>query len=87
MTSRYEIWFVFGWPYETSVAMARLVFGAYFDTFPNLKIITHHMGGMIPYFAGRVGTSWEQLGNRTSAGTAPARGCRTNGPRPGCRSS
>jgi len=64
--SKYEIWFVFGWPYETSVAMARLVFGGYFDMFPNLKIITHHMGGMIPYFEGRVETSWEQLGSRTS---------------------
>jgi predicted TIM-barrel fold metal-dependent hydrolase len=64
--SKYEIWFVFGWPYETSVAMARLVFGGYFDALPNLKIITHHMGGMIPYFEGRVGTSWEQLGTRTS---------------------
>jgi predicted TIM-barrel fold metal-dependent hydrolase len=64
--SKYEIWFVFGWPYETSVAMARLVFGGYFDQFPNLKIITHHMGGMIPYFEGRVGTSWDQLGSRTS---------------------
>jgi aminocarboxymuconate-semialdehyde decarboxylase len=64
--SKYEIWFVFGWPYETSAAMARLVFGGYFDLFPNLKIITHHMGGMIPYFEGRVGTSWDQLGSRTS---------------------
>ena len=65
-SSKYEIWFVFGWPYETSVAMARLVFGYYFDEFPNLKIITHHLGGMIPYFEGRVGTSWDQLGSRTS---------------------
>ena len=64
--SKYEIWFVFGWPYETSVAVARLVFGYYFDEFPNLKIITHHMGGMIPFFEGRVGTSWDQLGSRTS---------------------
>lgn len=64
--SKYEIWFVFGWPYETSVAVARLVFGFYFDEFPNLKVITHHMGGMIPYFEGRVETSWEQLGTRTS---------------------
>jgi predicted TIM-barrel fold metal-dependent hydrolase len=64
--SKYEIWFVFGWPYETSAAMARLVFGGYFDQFPNLKIITHHMGGMVPYFEGRVGTSWDQLGSRTS---------------------
>lgn len=64
--SKYEIWFVFGWPYETCVAMARIVFNYYFDEFPNLKIITHHLGGTIPYSEGRVGTSWDQLGSRTS---------------------
>jgi len=64
--SLYEIWWTFGWPYETSVAMARLVFAGYFDKLPNLKIITHHMGGMIPYFEGRVGYGWDQLGKRTS---------------------
>jgi len=64
--SKYEIWWTFGWPYDTSVMMARLVFGGYFDEFPNLKIITHHMGGMVPYFEGRVGPGWDQLGARTS---------------------
>src|SRR2546422_1805828 len=64
--SHYEIWWTFGWPYESSVAMARLVFAGYFDKLPNLKIITHHMGGMIPYFEGRVGYGWDQLGKRTS---------------------
>ncbi len=64
--SRYEIWWVFGWPYETSAFMARLVFGGYFDRYPNLKVITHHMGGMVPYFEGRVGPGWAQLGSRTS---------------------
>jgi len=64
--SKYEIWWTLGWPYETSVAMARIVFAGYFDQFPNLKIITHHMGGMIPYFEGRVGPGWDQLGSRTS---------------------
>jgi predicted TIM-barrel fold metal-dependent hydrolase len=64
--SQYEIWWTFGWPYETSVAMSRLVFAGYFDKFPNLKIITHHMGGMIPYFEGRVGYGWDQLGKRTT---------------------
>ncbi len=64
--SKYEIWWTFGWPYETSVAMARLVFAGLFDKLPNLKIITHHMGAMIPYFEGRVGPGWDQLGNRTS---------------------
>ena len=61
-----EIWWTFGWPYETSAAMARLVFAGYFDRFPALKIITHHMGAMAPYFAGRVGPGWDQLGARTS---------------------
>jgi len=66
--SEYEIWWTFGWPYETSAAMARLVFAGYFDRFPGLKIITHHMGAMAPYFAGRVGPGWDQLGARTSDG-------------------
>ncbi len=64
--SKYEIWWTFGWPYETSVAMSRIVFAGYFDKYPNLKIITHHLGGMIPYFEGRVGPGWDQLGSRTS---------------------
>jgi uncharacterized protein len=64
--SKYEIWWAFGWPYETSVAMARLVFAGLFDRHPSIKIITHHMGAMAPYFEGRVGPGWDQLGVRTS---------------------
>ena len=64
--SHYEIWWTFGWPYETSVAMAHMVFAGLFDKHPDLKIITHHLGGMIPYFEGRVGPGWDQLGARTS---------------------
>jgi aminocarboxymuconate-semialdehyde decarboxylase len=64
--SHYEIWWTLGWPYETSVAMAHMVFGGLFDRHPGIKIITHHMGGMIPYFEGRVGPGWDQLGTRTS---------------------
>ena len=64
--SQYEIWWTLGWPYETSAAMARMVFSGLFERFPNLKIITHHLGGMVPYFEGRVGYGWDQLGSRTS---------------------
>ncbi len=64
--SHYEIWWTFGWPYETSTAMAHLVFSKLFDKHPNIKIITHHMGAMVPYFEGRVGPGWDQLGTRTS---------------------
>jgi aminocarboxymuconate-semialdehyde decarboxylase len=64
--SKYEIWWTFGWPYETSAAMARFVFSGMMDDLPNLKIVAHHLGGMVPFFEGRVGPGWDQLGNRTS---------------------
>ncbi len=64
--SKYEIWQVLGWPYETSVAMARIVFSGIYDKLPEMRIITHHCGGMIPYFAGRCETLWAQLGSRTA---------------------
>ena len=64
--SKYEIWQVLGWPFETSVAMARMVFSGLLQRLPKLRIITHHCGGMIPYFAGRAETLWAQLGSRSS---------------------
>ena len=64
--SRFEIWWALGWPYETSTAMARLVFSGAFDRWPDLVIVCHHLGGIIPYLAGRVGHGWDQLGKRTS---------------------
>ena len=74
--SRFEMWWCFGWPYETSVAMARLVFSGLFDRHPGLKIITHHGGGMIPQFDGRVGPGMAILGSRTAdedlSGVLPA---------------
>jgi aminocarboxymuconate-semialdehyde decarboxylase len=64
--SKYEICSVIGWPFETGAALARLVFSGIIDKHPGLRIITHHLGGIIPYFEGRVGHSWDQLGARTS---------------------
>jgi predicted TIM-barrel fold metal-dependent hydrolase len=53
-TSKYMIGSIFGWPYETSAAMTRLVFSGVMEKYPNLKIVTHHCGGMIPYFSERL---------------------------------
>jgi len=64
--SQYEIWWTLGWPYETAVFMSRLVFSKIFDMHPDIKIITHHGGGLIPLLEGRVGPGWDQLGSRTS---------------------
>ena len=50
----YAINHIFGWPYETTVAMARLVFSGILEKYPSLKFITHHCGAMVPYFADRI---------------------------------
>ncbi len=52
--SKYWIFSMFGWPYETTAAMTRLVFSGILDKFPSLKVITHHCGGMVPYFVDRI---------------------------------
>ena len=64
--SKYEIWWTFGWPYETSVAMQRLVFSRLLDRLPAIRIVAHHLGAMIPYFEGRIGYGLDQFGARTA---------------------
>ncbi len=56
--SRYEIFWGLGWAYETSAAMARIVFSGMFDKLPNLKILAHHWGAYIPHAEGRL-PHWE----------------------------
>ena len=63
--SRYEIWWTLGWPHDTALFMARLVFSGLFDRVPEIKILTHHGGGTIPHLQGRLAGGWDQLGART----------------------
>ena len=56
-----EVWFSFGWPYETTACMTRLIYSGLFDELPALKIVTHHMGGMIPYFSGKISLGFRQI--------------------------
>jgi uncharacterized protein len=44
----------FGWPFDTTQAVWRLIFGGVLERFSTLKIVTHHMGAMFPFFSGRV---------------------------------
>ena len=69
-SSKYMIASIFGWPYETTVAMTRLVFSGILEKYPNLKVITHHCGGMVPYYAQRIFQHYGQqyMGYRRRAG-------------------
>lgn len=65
--SRYRAWTKLGWPVASSMAMFRLVYGGVMERFPNLKIVTHHCGGVIPYLAGRM--EWKTTSTRCAWGT------------------
>ena len=41
--------------------MTRLIYSGLFDELPTLKIISHHMGGMIPYFSGKIKLGFRQI--------------------------
>ena len=46
---------MFGWTFDTTITISRLIFAGIYDRHPNLKLIAHHGGGLIPHFSGRVG--------------------------------
>jgi uncharacterized protein len=52
--SRYNLAALIGWPHETSMAMMRLAAGGILERYPDLKFITHHSGGTIPYLSKRI---------------------------------
>ena len=52
--SKYNSVSTFGWPYETTLAMTRIVFAGILERWPNLKFITHHAGGMVPFYEERI---------------------------------
>jgi len=50
-----------GWPFDTTLAMVRLTFSGVFDRYPNIKFVTHHLGGMVPYYFGRINGFYEDM--------------------------
>jgi len=51
---------LFGWPFDTTLALSRLVFSGIMDRHPDLKIISHHGGGMVPFYGERIRMFYEQ---------------------------
>jgi uncharacterized protein len=61
MVKGWRMMHVFGWPFDTTQAVWRLIFGGVLDRFPSLKIVTHHLGAMLPYFSRRVEQNFEKF--------------------------
>lgn len=54
MEKGWRMMHVFGWPFDTTQAVWRLIFGGVIDRFPTIKIVTHHLGAMLPFFSRRI---------------------------------
>jgi predicted TIM-barrel fold metal-dependent hydrolase len=53
-SAKYALFVAFAWPFETTMAMGRLVYSGIMEKYPNLKLIAHHCGAMIPFFSARI---------------------------------
>ena len=65
--SRFDTWRIFGWLYDSVSAMTRLVFSGLFDRHPDIKIVTHHLGGFVPYASERMREGYDKLLNAARA--------------------
>ncbi len=53
---------LFGWPFDTTIALLRLIVSGTMERYPTLKIVTHHLGGgMFPFFSNRFNIKFEKL--------------------------
>jgi aminocarboxymuconate-semialdehyde decarboxylase len=70
----YETFFMLdqalGWPYETMLAVTRLIFCGIMERYPALKIVTHHLAGGIPFYLGRLEELYPQAAQARVFGKA-----------------
>lgn len=63
--SRYQVWQTLSWLLDSSTAMIRLVFSGVYERYPELKLIIHHHGALIPLFAKRMQYGWDYFEQNT----------------------
>jgi aminocarboxymuconate-semialdehyde decarboxylase len=73
--SRFDTWRIVGWLYDTVAAMTRVIFTGIFDRHPHIRIVSHHLGGFVPYASERIREGYDKfLKAQASAAHASPRG-------------
>ena len=70
-SSHWDSWRIIGWLYDTVAAMTRLTFSGVFDRHPEIKIVTHHLGGFAPYASERIREGYDKWLKATRARNEP----------------
>jgi aminocarboxymuconate-semialdehyde decarboxylase len=55
----YRLDVLLGFPVDTTIAAARLVFGKVMERHPNLRFVLSHMGGTLPFLWGRISRGFD----------------------------
>ena len=63
--SRFQVWQTLSWLEDSSAAMVRIVFAGVFERYPDLKLIIHHHGALVPLFAERMQYGWDYFEQNT----------------------
>jgi len=63
--SKFQIWQTLSWLLDSSTAMVRIVFSGVYERYPELKLVTHHHGALIPLFAKRMQYGWDYFEQNT----------------------
>lgn len=63
---KYGLEYIAGYPFDTSFAALTLVLGGVMEAMPDLKILHPHLGGVLPFLAGRIDREYQNpwAGNR-----------------------
>ncbi len=69
--SRFDVWRIAGWLYDTVAAMSRLAMSGLFDRQPGIRIVTHHLGGFAPYASGRIREGYDKYLKAAAARKEP----------------
>lgn len=64
---KFELWWTMMWPIETSMAAGRLVYSGIHQRCPNLRVVLHHAGALIPMLEGRLENGLQLYSTRTAA--------------------
>ena len=54
MEKGWRMMHVWGWDFDSTQAVWRMIFGGVLDRFPSMKLVTHHLGNFFPYWRRRI---------------------------------
>jgi aminocarboxymuconate-semialdehyde decarboxylase len=59
--TRFQLTASIGFTFDTSLAVARMIYDGFFDRYPKLKVIAAHGGGALPYLISRMDQCFDNI--------------------------